>query len=60
MLSIIEDHIDRFILQNDFLEGNDVFMRYFPVELSTAWSSHTYNYREQSTMELTAISRIAL
>ena len=58
MLGIIEDHIDRFILQNDFLEGNDIFMVYFSVELSTA--CRIRSCREQSTVELTAISRIAL
>ena len=36
MFSIIENHIDRFILQNDFLEGNDIFVRYLSVELSMA------------------------
>lgn len=58
MLGIIEDHIDRFILQNDFLEGNNIFMGYFSVELSTGCRIHSC--REQSTGELTAISRIAL
>lgn len=56
MLGIIENHIDRFILQNDFLEGNDIFMRYFSVELPTVCRTG----HEQCTVELTAISRMAL
>ena len=60
MLCVIEDHIDRLVLQNDFLEGDNIFVRYLSVELFTACRIRSRSSCEQSTVELTAISRIAL
>ena len=33
MLRILEYHVDRFVLQYDFLESDNVFVGYLPVKL---------------------------
>ena len=57
VLSVVEDHVDRLVLQYDFLESHDILMRYFPVQLG-----YSSQLREPRNTEhpLTAISRIAL
>jgi hypothetical protein len=33
MFCVFENHIDRFVLQNNFLEGHYILVRYFSVQL---------------------------
>ena len=64
MLGVLEDHVDRFVFENDLLERDYVLMGNLPVQLQGTYTpcqrGGTVDTMVQEGRRRTAISRMAL